>query len=680
MKRWLLAGFAAWALAGASRAEQTEITVVNRPDPGPVGGYPANRPPLQPSLLVKLPAGSVKAEGWLRKMLALQAAGFHGQLGEISPFLKKQNNAWLSPTGKGDHGWEEVPYWLKGYIGCAYLLDDASMREEAKVWIEAALKSQQPDGWFGPDKGRKGVATDLVGRADLWPNMIMLFCLQIHHERTQDPRVLDLMTRYFKHLATLPEKGFLTRWAAARGGDQLYSILWLYNRTGDEFLLDLARKTHRATLPWNRGVADWHNVNMAQGFREPAQYWQLSGDPAHYTATRQVWQQIRLMYGQVPGGMFGADENAREGHYGPRQAIETCGVAEKMLSDGLLLAVTGEPVWADRCEDAAFNTMPATMTADLKALRYLTAPNQPQSDHVGKSPGLQNSGPMYCLDPHDHRCCQHNAGHAWPYFIQHMWFASSGNGLAALMYGPCVVSARTTGEREVRIVESTQYPFDDEVTFTFSGDGVGRFPLYLRIPDWCTNATIAINGEAQPARPAPGRFARILRTWQDGDRVVLALPQQIRLRTWTENRGAVSVDRGPLTYSLRIAEAPRQHGGTPQWPAWDLFPASPWNYGLVLTGDTAKDFEFKSEMWPDDEVPFRGDTTPFRIRARAKRIPGWTLDGTGLVRELIDSPLRSAEPEETVTLIPMGAARLRIAAFPVIGAGDGARDWPPPPP
>jgi len=97
----------------------------------------------------------LKPQGWVRRQLELQADGFHGHLTEISRFLVKEGNAWLSPTGEGDHGWEEPPYWLKGFSNCGYILGDERMIKESKIWLEAALQSQKPDGWFGPDKGRK---------------------------------------------------------------------------------------------------------------------------------------------------------------------------------------------------------------------------------------------------------------------------------------------------------------------------------------------------------------------------------------------------------------------------------------------------------------------------------------------------------------------------------------------
>jgi len=471
-------------------ADEALVRVIDRPAAGAITHYPANREPLAPSPLARLPMGAVKPAGWLAKQLDLQADGFHGHLTEISDFLKKDHNAWLSPTGVGQRGWEEVPYWLKGFLGCAILTGNRRMLDESRIWIDGALQSQQADGWFGPDKGRTGVATDLTGRDDLWPNMIMLFCLQEWFEHTGDPRVPELAKKYFQYLNQLPEdKLLLGYWPTMRGGDQLHSILWLYNLTGEAWLLDLARKTHRRTARWDnvtdtpgKELPNWHNVNIAQAFREPTTYWQLSRKPAERDGSERAWRKVRELYGQVPGGMFGADENARPGCNGPRQAIETCGIAEEMLSDGLLLAITGDPAWAARCEDAAFNSFPAAFTADWKALRYLTAPNQPQSDHVPKNPAVQNGGPMFQMNPHDHRCCQHNAGHGWPYFTQHLWYAAPGNGVAACIYAPCVVTAKVADGTVVRITEDTRYPFEEQIRFSFALPQAARFPLSLRVP------------------------------------------------------------------------------------------------------------------------------------------------------------------------------------------------------
>jgi DUF1680 family protein len=667
------------AMLGWAAICPAAVNVVETVDPAPgFTLYVANRAPLAPSRLVELPFGAVKPEGWLRKQLQLQADGFHGHLTEISGFLQKDKNAWLDRQGTGEHGWEEVPYWLKGFIGCAYLLENRRMIDEARVWIEGALTSQQPDGWFGPGAERTGQATNLKGRDDLWPNMIMLFCLQTYYDRSGDRRVIELMTRYFHYLAAVPESKFLVGyWPSMRGGDQLYSILWLYNRTGDSWLLDLARKTHRRTARWDKDVINWHNVNMAQAFREPASFAQVSSSPSDLAASERDWRKVRALYGQVPGGMFGGDENCRPGFNGPRQAIETCGMVEEMLSDEILLAATGNAVWADRCENVAFNSYPASMTADLKSLRYLTAPNQPQSDHASKAPGIQNDGNMYQMDPYSHRCCQHNCGHGWPYLTAHLWYAAPGDGLAAMLYAPCEVCAKVAGGHEVRIVETTRYPFDEKIELAFSLGSPERFPLLLRIPGWCEGARIFINGEEDSTALPPGRLARIDREWREGDKLALMLPMKVHVRIWRSNRGFASVDRGPLSYSVAIREAYSRSGGTDDWPAWDIYSASPWNYGLVLgKGDPAAGIGVARGQWPADDQPFRAEDVPVRLTAWAKRIPNWGLDRRGLVQELIESPVRSSEPQELITLIPMGAARLRITAFPVIGDGPQAHAWP----
>jgi len=663
-------------------SEQVQISVVDRPDTTSKNAfYVSNREPLLASPFIKLPVGSIKPRGWLRRQLELQADGWHGHLTEISNFLKKQDNAWLNPADTGSRGWEEPPYWLKGFSNCAYVLGDKKMIAEAKIWIEGAINSQQPDGWFGPDKGRGGAATRLKGRQDLWPNMIMLFCLQDYYDYTQDERVIKLMTAYMKYLTTVPEDEFLVGyWPKMRAADLLFSVYWLYNRTGDKWLLDLATKVHRNTADWSHDVINWHNVNMAQAFGGPTTYYMQSKDPLHLIASERNWQKIRRMYGQVPGGMFGGDENCRPGFTGPRQAVETCGMVEAMLSHETLLAITGNPVWADRCEDVAFNSFPAAMTPDLKALRYLTAPNMPLSDSRSKSPGLQNGGPMLQFNPHRHRCCQHNVGHGWPYYAEHLWLATPDNGLCAVLYAASEVRAKVGDGTELTITEKTTYPFDEQIEFVISAPRAVRFPLYLRIPRWCDKPQVAINGKPVKTKTRPLNYLVIERTWADCDEVKLVLPMEIRLRRWTRNKDCVSVDRGPMTYSLKIGEKYVRQGGTDEWPAWEIYPTTPWNYGLVLNeSDPAAGFEVIRKPWPKDNQPFEINATPIELRTRARRIPNWKLDHLGLVGRIQQSPVLSEEPVETVTLVPMGAARLRIASFPTIGTGPDAHEWPEPP-
>jgi hypothetical protein len=329
----------------------------------------------------------------------------------------------------------------------------------------------------------------------------------------------------------------------------------------------------------------------------------------------------------------------------------------------------------------AFNSLPAALTADMKALRYLTAPNLILSDQKNKSPGFQNGGPMLHMNPHNHRCCQHNWGHGWPYFSEHLWFATPDNGLAAVLYSPSEVKAKVGSDgTEVTIREDTHYPFDEQIRLTVKTPQPVAFPVYLRVPGWCEQVDVQVNGQAVPVSAKPRSFARLDRQWREGDTVSVTLHQQVKLRHWAQNQNSVSVDRGPLTYSLKIGEQYVQKGGTEKWPAWEIHPTTPWNYGLVFDArQPAAAFEVVQRQWPASEMPFTHEGVPLELRAKAKRIPGWQADYQGLVGKLQPSPVKSAEPVETVSLIPMGAARLRIASFPVIGEGPDAHEWTPPP-
>jgi hypothetical protein len=653
------------------------IRRIDRPTGTAITLYPGNRAPLQPSPLTRLPLGAVQPAGWLATQLRLQGQGFHGHLTEISQFLRKDGNAWLSPNGEGQRGWEEVPYWLKGFLDCAVLTADDAQLHEAQLWIEGAIASQRPDGFFGPKPGTKATVASTSGKYDLWPNMVMLCCLQSWYEHSGDQRVLELMRRYFRFELAMPEADFLPPyWQHQRAGDNLWSVYWLYNRTGESWLLELAAKIHRHAADWTAGVPDWHNVNMTQAIGGPAYWWMQSGEERDRTASERDWQTIRRTYGQVPGGMFGGDENCRPGFGDPRQCIETCGMVEMMFSCERLLQVTGDTVWADRCEDVAFNSLPAAQTADLRALRYLTAPNQPLSDGASKAPGIENGGPMFLMDPWDHRCCQHNVGHGWPYFVEHLWMAAPDGGLAAPLYGPSRVRAKVAGGAEVEIAETTQYPFRDRIVLQVTTAADVAFPLFLRVPAWCSAPALAVDGVAVAVPAGSGSWLRLEHLYKAGATdVELTLPMAVSLRRWPGNMDSVSVDRGPLTYSLRIGERYVRAGGNDSWPAWSIEPTTPWNYGLELPPQNG--FDVVERPWPQDDRPFASSGTPIELRASGRRIANWRLDPTGLVGKLQPSPVRSDAPSEPIVLLPMGAARLRIASFPVIDAA--GKPWSPPP-
>ncbi len=662
------------------KTERAEIktTVVARPDLTAKNDfYLGNRAPLQPAHFIKLPLGSIQPQGWIQNLLELQKDGLCGHLGEISAWLDKENNAWLSEGG--DHGWEEVPYWLRGYSDMAFILGDEEMKKEAMVWIDAIINSQKGNGWFGPEV-RSG-----TGNPDFWSNMIVLFTLQNYYEISGDQRVIDFMTRYFQYELSVPDEAFLSSyWENSRGGDNLYSVYWLYNQTGEKFLLNLAEKIHRNTADWTQKstLPNWHNVNIAQCFREPATWFMQTGDSVNFEATYNDFYLIRRTFGQVPGGMFGSDENARMGYIDPRQGTETCGFAEQMTSDGILTRITGDPMWADNCEDVLFNSFVAAFTPDMKALRYITCPNGVTADAENHSPGIDNRGPFLTMNPFSSRCCQHNHGHALPYYIENLVMASNDNGLATIMYNSCTTKAKVGNGKKIELIEKTNYPFEEQIQFTIKTPEKVQFPMYLRIPGWCQNASVDINGEKATVEVAAGKYIKLEKDWSDGDQIILNLPMELSTRTWEVNQNSVSVNYGPLTFSLKIDEkynkinsiqsaigdSKWQKNADPEkWPAYTIDAESQWNYGLLINkNNPVSSFKIVHKNWPANNYPFTPENSPIEILAKGKQIPEWKIDQFGLVDVLPLYPVKTNKPAEDITLIPMGAARLRISAFPVV--------------
>ena len=660
------------------RADNT-VTIVDTPNRESTSvNYTNFRAPLQQAPLLKLPVGKVQPKGWLRKYLELQRDGLNGQLGTVSAWLDKNNNQWLS--NQGDHGWEEVPYWIRGYCSLAYILDDEAMKAETKTWIQAVLNNQASNGRLGPD-GYDG------NSPDIWAKMPMLWALQTYYEATNTQRVLTAMNRYFKWEMSIPDDKFLKGlWQEKRGGDNLWSVLWLYNRNGDQTILPLIDKLHNATSDWTMkgDLPNYHGVNVAQGFREPATYYIYTGDKEMLQATYNAHNEMRRRYGQMPGGMYAADENARAGYYDPRNGAETCALVEQMASDEILMGITGDVFWADHCENVAFNSFPAALTPDMRALRYITSANMAISDEKNHAPSIDNSlRGMLSMSPFSSRCCQHNHGMGWPYFTEHLVMATADNGLATMLYAANETTAMVADGVSLRMEEVTHYPFDETITLILHPERDVEFPLYLRIPAWAKGAEVSINNEMQQVEgDAAGRYVRISRQWKEGDTVTLRLPMTVRSTVWQQNKSSVSVDYGPLTLSLKIDEEFEAHDSRdPEfvqddshwqegvdaslWPCYVLRAKSDWNYGLVVDKQNLPvNFKVIRKAYPENEQPFTLDNVPLEFTAVGRQIPSWGFDATGMT-DLLPTKFAPRAAETTpITLVPMGAARLRISAFP----------------
>jgi DUF1680 family protein len=627
-----------------------------------------SRPPLQANAFTLLPLTSVKPTGWLLDQLRIQAAGLSGHLDEFWPDLGN-SSGWLGGTGES---WERGPYFLDGLVPLAYLTGDVRLIAKVKRWMDWTLDHQQPDGWIGPTK------TDPQHPQDWWPNYVMLKALAQYQEATGDPRVIPVMEKYFAYQAQHLSERPLKQWAIFRWHDEVLTILWLYNRNGDKTLLDLARQLHSQGHDWEAQFADFkyhekvgrpdanlstHGVNNAMAMKSAAVWWSITGEKGDRDALYRMFEALDRYHGQ-PSGIFGADE-----HYAgrdPSQGTELCAVVEAMFSLEVDMSILGDPAFGDRLEKIAYNALPGTFTPDMWGHQYDQQANQISCTLANRR--WTTNGPqsnIFGLEP-NFGCCTANMHQGWPKLAANLWMATPDAGLAAIAYGPGIVTTTAGGGVPVTVEEQTEYPFRETIGLTVRPARTVRFPIVLRIPAWAVKASVTVNGQAQSGVES-GKFFTVDRRWKSGDRVEIRFPMQLRTSTWYNN--SVAVERGPLVYSLKIGESWSKFKSTGPSTDWEIYPTSPWNYALVLDrNDPAKSIEVKER--PIGKQPFSSEGAPVELLVKARRLPTWLTvdDSAGPVPQ---SPVTSKEPEQTVTLIPYGAAKLRITAFPTVAAGSG---------
>jgi DUF1680 family protein len=307
---------------------------------------------------------------------------------------------------------------------------------------------------------------------------------------------------------------------------------------------------------------------------------------------------------------------------------------ELAFSLGRSAQVLADPALGDWLERVTFNAAQGARAADGRAIAYLCSDTRLEAtaDRPDSYSLLSGKHGRYKLSPtHDDVacCCNPNSTRVLPQYLASMWLGrDDAPGLVALAYGPNELRTDIDGT-EVRVIQETAYPFEDDVYFTIEAAAPVRFSLWLRRPAWSSSCSLdGIDGVERDG------WMVIDRRWQERTSFKLRFALDVRAAEYPT--GEVAVLRGPLQFVRPIVHrvSERPVAARAQWPDMELH----------------ADLDARVETMPVI------DASRANLGFAVERVTAADID-----RPWHDAPLRLRG--DGVTLVPLGCAPLRRAGF-----------------
>lgn len=421
----------------------------------------------------------------------------------------------------------------------AYYTKDERVISLKNHLVEGIIKTQGPDGYIGAMVPENRMWTVW----DLHEMGYIIYSLTSDFQYFGNEQSLTAAKRAADYIvtnwSTMPldwaQKQQIAVHVAATGMDR--TMVNLYRVTGDRSYLDF-ELVQRDLTNWNPGIVIGrrplvlgHTYAYMAASLAQLELYSMQPDPKLLQASTKAINFITTGNGMGVTGGVGQAEVWTSDQDGGRDLQETCSTCYQIRVYEHLLRLTGNPVFGDLMERTIYNTLFGAQSNDGSGLRYFT-PFEGDRVVVGEC------------------CCTGNFRRIISELPTMVYYRVD-NGVAINLYTTSKANVAIHDKLSVVVRQETDYPTSGKVTIRVDPSHPEIFPLGLRIPSWCPNAKVSVNGRPVESTCTSGSFVKIVRRWQAGDVVSLDMPMDWRLvRGRQRQAGRVAVMRGPQVFTL----------------------------------------------------------------------------------------------------------------------------------